>query len=122
MEPPHSYKVILGGHLMTERSFRKIQNGLNEALEHAKSDPMNDITQLSTLYSNAIARAEKAEEDRDEARQIVRDIHWMARRYADGRLTYAPGMFNDAITKAIDAGWLQNTGVERLLATDVVVH
>ena len=26
------------------------------------SDPMNDITQLSTLYSNAIARAEKAEE------------------------------------------------------------
>jgi hypothetical protein len=45
-------------------------------------------------------------EERDEARQIVRDIHWMAVRYADGRKSYAPGMLNDALRKAYDAGWL----------------
>ena len=30
-------------------------------------------------------------------RKIVRDFHWMARRYADGRSSYAPGMFNDHV-------------------------
>jgi hypothetical protein len=49
----------------------------------------------------------KLKEERDEARQIVRDIYWMARRYADGRLSYAPGMFNDAIRKAVEGGWLK---------------
>lgn len=28
--------------------------------------------------------------------QAVKDIVWMARRYAEGRKTYAPAMFNDA--------------------------
>ena len=47
--------------------------------------------------------------ERDEARAIVRDIHWMARRYADGRQSYAAGMFNDAVRKAYEAGWLEHT-------------
>lgn len=48
------------------------------------------------------------------ALNAIRDIIWMARRYADGRSTYAPSMFNDAydvlrneledtIDKAVDA-------------------
>ena len=45
--------------------------------------------------------------ERDEARQIVRDIYWMAIRYADNRHSYAPGMCNDALKKAYDAGWLK---------------
>lgn len=53
-----------------------------------------------------MTKIKKLEAERDEARQIVRDIHWMAQRYADGRSTYAPGMFNDAIKKAVDGGWL----------------
>ena len=28
-------------------------------------------------------------------KQIVIDFHWMARRYADGRQSYATGLFND---------------------------
>jgi hypothetical protein len=48
------------------------------------------------------------QDERDEARQIVRDIYWMARRYADGRQSYAVGMFNDAVRKAYDAGWLEH--------------
>ena len=44
--------------------------------------------------------------ERDEARQIVRDIYWMALRYADGRKSYAVGMCNDAVQKAYDGGWI----------------
>jgi len=32
----------------------------------------------------------------DELKAAIKDIVWMARRYADGRRTYAPSMFNDA--------------------------
>ena len=31
-----------------------------------------------------------------ELNSAIIDIIWMARRYAEGRKTYAPGMFNDA--------------------------
>lgn len=34
------------------------------------------------------------------AKHIINEIWWMARRYADGRSTYAPGMYNRAIYKA----------------------
>lgn len=30
------------------------------------------------------------------AAQAIQEIIWMARRYADGRKTYAPSMFNNA--------------------------
>lgn len=36
--------------------------------------------------------------------EVIQDIHWMARRYADGRMSYSTKMFNDAIRKAIDNG------------------
>ena len=42
--------------------------------------------------------------ERDALRGIVRDTLWMARRYADGRRTYAVGMCNDAIAKAAELG------------------
>jgi hypothetical protein len=35
---------------------------------------------------------------------IIIDIHWMARRYADGRQTYAVEMFNDAVRLALGLG------------------
>lgn len=34
----------------------------------------------------------------------IRDIHWMARRYADGRSSYAPGLFNRATRALLAAG------------------
>jgi hypothetical protein len=34
--------------------------------------------------------------EQERIKQAVKDIIWMARRYADGRRTYAPSMFNDA--------------------------
>ena len=36
--------------------------------------------------------------------RIVTDIHWMAKRYADGRNTYAPSMFNRAMRIALRLG------------------
>jgi hypothetical protein len=42
-----------------------------------------------TLEEIARLRSENAA-----LRNIVRDFHWMARRYADGRSSYAPGIFN----------------------------
>ena len=43
--------------------------------------------------------------DRVEALEsIIRDTLWMAGRYADGRMTYAVGMFNDARAKALSLG------------------
>lgn len=38
--------------------------------------------------------------------EIVKDFHWMARRYVDGRSTYAPSLFNDHVRA------LQQMGIE----------
>ena len=43
-------------------------------------------------------------EENQQLRRVIRDIYWMARRYATGRSSYAPSMFNDAIKVAIDLG------------------
>jgi hypothetical protein len=37
-------------------------------------------------------------------KNAVRDLHWMARRYADGRCSYAPGMFNGRVRDLLAAG------------------
>jgi hypothetical protein len=36
--------------------------------------------------------------------EVIQDIHWMARRYADGRSTFAPSTFNYAIGRAMAVG------------------
>lgn len=37
-------------------------------------------------------------------KKIIRDTLWMARRYANGRQTYAAGMVNGAIDAALSLG------------------
>lgn len=37
-------------------------------------------------------------------RKVIEDIAWMARRYADGRSTYAPSMYNEAAISAMRLG------------------
>jgi hypothetical protein len=98
------------------------------AIAKAAFAERKEILRYKSMFDDAVAqhnaqmeRAEKAEADRDEARQIVRDIHWMARRYASGRHTYAPSMFNDAIGMAVSGGWLTADNVaEPLLADDPI--
>jgi len=103
--------------------------GVNEAIEKETGGLAGDHAMLLVGFEGPvpdiswgdqmISRLKQAEADRDEARQIVRDIHWMARRYASGRHTYAPSMFNEAISKAVAGGWLTADNVsEPLLAVD----
>jgi hypothetical protein len=35
---------------------------------------------------------------------VIINLHWMARRYADGRQTYAPGLFNDCTRSLLQMG------------------
>jgi hypothetical protein len=48
------------------------------------------------------ARVSELEAENGRLRFIVRDLHWMARRYADGRSTYAPGLFNEHTQALLD--------------------
>ena len=66
----------------------------------------HDALSLIPTIEEAADALERLERERDEARGIVRDIHWMAVRYADNRKSYAVGMCNDALRKAYDGGWL----------------
>lgn len=36
--------------------------------------------------------------------EAFKDVAWMARRYADGRMTYATSTYNEAIRRALDCG------------------
>ncbi len=53
-----------------------------------------------------MTKLQQAIAERDEARQIVKDIYWMALRYADQRMSYAPKRVNDAVEKGYRGGWL----------------
>lgn len=41
----------------------------------------------------------KLKEENEILKEIIRDTLWMAQRYADGRSTYAPHVFNMAVHK-----------------------
>lgn len=52
-------------------------------------------------------------------RLIVRNFHWMARRYADGRSTYATRLFNEHVRTLLSMGVeLDPTGDETIWARD----
>ena len=40
--------------------------------------------------------------------RIIQDLHWMARRYADGRSTYAPGLLNEHTRDLLKYGFTLN--------------
>jgi hypothetical protein len=51
--------------------------------------------------------------------EIVRNFHWMARRYADGRMSYVTGLFNDHVRALQQMGVeLNPTGDETVWAKD----
>lgn len=51
-------------------------------------------------------------------KNIVSDLHWMARRYADGRASYATSMFNDATRKLLRMGVRLNPTTDGKLFAD----
>jgi hypothetical protein len=55
----------------------------------------------SKAFENPI---KKLERENVRLRHIAKEFHWMARRYADGRSTYATGMFNDLTKDLVSLG------------------
>ncbi len=41
-------------------------------------------------------------EENNILRRIVADLHWMARRYADGRSSYAVSLFNERVRQLVN--------------------
>lgn len=58
------------------------------------------------------------EQQNETLRRIIGDIWWMARRYADGRSTYAAGMYNQAVDVALRNGVKLEGDNGKLYATD----
>ena len=100
---PNDKMMVMGGFRFAGKVpnslvFKEVRKGWDDMLSQA---PDHTPALLALIEER-----DRLKVERDEARQIVRDIYWMALRYADGRQTYAPGMCNDALRKAYEAGWL----------------
>lgn len=50
------------------------------------------------------ARIRELEAENARLRAIAGDLHWMARRYVDGRMTYAVGLFNGHVRDLLRLG------------------
>lgn len=71
-----------------------------------------------SIVLDLLAELDRVTGERDEARGVVRETLWMARRYADGRQSYAVGMFNDAATIAEAGGYAVGEPDGTILAKD----
>lgn len=61
--------------------------------------------ELSQLKKAGACNAcEPVGEENQKLRHIIQETLWMARRYADGRCTYAPGTVNECIMMAQELG------------------
>ena len=90
-----------------ERVYAEIHGEpVAELVQRLRAEAEDWQDPVAKMHREAAAAIERLQRELDEARGIVRNIYWMACRYADGRNTYAPGMYNRAIAKAYDAGWL----------------
>lgn len=109
--------------------------------EHARvkggdmADQMLSIDEISRLFKEwnpdkgpwarylCRAQLEKAEPalqaDIEQLKYIARELHWMARRYADGRQSYVTGNFNLATRALLELGvQLNSTGDKTIWARD----
>lgn len=59
---------------------------------------------------------DRVERERDALADFVYATWWMARRYADGRKTYAPEQFNSAMRQLLESGFEVASGDRRRYA------
>jgi hypothetical protein len=82
-----------------------------DEIESAFAEYIEEVDQLSS-------KVEFLEDSVEKLSKIIVDTIWMARRYADGRQTYAPEMANDALDMCkelgikIDSDWCLSSGEE----------
>lgn len=58
---------------------------------------------LAVELNDAREYGARMQRERDDARDMAVNLHWMARRYADGRQSYAVGMFNEITRRLLAA-------------------
>jgi hypothetical protein len=65
--------------------------------------------------------AEALEAENTHLRRIAAELHWMARRYADGRRGYATSSFNNCVRDLLSMGVKLSPGTNRTIwATDAM--
>jgi hypothetical protein len=75
---------------------------------------MTDKTKRELEAENAVLRREN-----DTLRRVAGDLAWMARRYCDGRMSYAPSLYNDYVRALLALGVpLNPTGDGTIWARD----
>lgn len=64
-------------------------------------------------------KLKKLEWENAALRHIASDLHWMARRYADGRQSYATSLFNEHVRALLRMGVTFNISDKIIWARDV---
>jgi len=79
----------------------------------------SDRSTFETRIALLKAENENLKAENEKLRAAAADLHWMSRRYASGRMTYAVGMHNDATRTLLELGVkLSPTGDGTLWAMD----
>jgi len=74
--------------------------------ERAEDGIATEAAKLRATLESLSRQLNEAEAKIGEASRIIRDTLWMAQRYANGRMSYAVGMYNDAARKAMEDGFV----------------
>lgn len=77
----------------------------------------SSVARLRTELETVKGERDALQNEFDAVGVALRDLHWMARRYADGRRSYAPGLFNEH-TKTLLMLNIALDGSEGLFARD----
>lgn len=88
-----------------DRINRKLE--LSESVEirvfkYPHSEQIKSLDLKSFISKNQIPDNQEIEM----LRSVIQDMWWMARRYVNGRKSYAVSMYNNAIKRAQDAGMI----------------
>lgn len=94
--------------VLEARGLHKQSVGLGLLTELIKVVDHNHRLQLPSL----ISQMENKENQKKEVLNAIKEIVWMARRYADGRRTYAPSVFNESQKKLSDLLGVEVIGKE----------
>ncbi len=90
--------------------------GAEDAIKALPRIPTNVAPPISVANNKQLAELQI---ENDRLKVIARDLHWMARRYADGRQSYATSLHNDNTRALLAMGVALNaTGDGTLWARD----
>lgn len=84
---------------MTKKKEIEWKDARQNLLKTLKKFPNLAIDVIDSAYLAGLEAR-----DCSELKKVIKDIFWMARRYAHGRHTYAPSIVRDAWKKCVELG------------------